>query len=129
MLNFLPIPAKSHYTFNLRDFSRVIRGILLVPAPQLTTGEKLTRLWIHECYRVFYDRLNDPEDRYLIYSVVYITLFQYYVVTRVYLILYLRNSVIELNLVLLVWLISTRNNNLLNHFQKIKPQRIIHSSS
>lgn len=59
----LPTPAKSHYIFNLRDFARVMRGVLLVPADRMTEPDKLIRLWIHEVYRVFNDRLTDDTDR------------------------------------------------------------------
>uniref|UniRef100_A0A667IGB4 Dynein axonemal heavy chain 3 n=1 Tax=Lynx canadensis TaxID=61383 RepID=A0A667IGB4_LYNCA len=58
--NFLPTPSKSHYVFNLRDFSRVIQGDI----------EKFIRLWIHEVYRVFYDRLIDDEDRQVFFNMV-----------------------------------------------------------
>uniref|UniRef100_A0A8D3C4I0 AAA+ ATPase domain-containing protein n=1 Tax=Scophthalmus maximus TaxID=52904 RepID=A0A8D3C4I0_SCOMX len=60
---FLPTPSKSHYIFNLRDFARVIRGVLL-------EGDKLIRLWIHEVYRVFYDRLIDNNDKEMFFSIV-----------------------------------------------------------
>lgn len=53
---FLPTPAKSHYTFSLRDITRVFQGVVLVPAKRLHDPEKLGRLWAHETYRVFYDR-------------------------------------------------------------------------
>ena len=61
--HFLPTPSKSHYVFNLRDYARVVRGVLLVPPSCMQDGDKLIRLWIHEVYRVFYDRLIDDEDR------------------------------------------------------------------
>lgn len=72
LLQFLPVPSKSHYIFNLRDFSRVIRGILLVPSSHLNEPDKVIRLWIHECYRVFYDRLVNEEDRYSIQNKIWI---------------------------------------------------------
>eukprot|EP00743_Colponemidia_sp_Colp-15_P006911 GILK01007459.1.p1 GENE.GILK01007459.1~~GILK01007459.1.p1 ORF type:complete len:1899 (+),score=393.41 GILK01007459.1:93-5789(+) len=59
----LPTPMKSHYVFNLRDFSRVILGILLGQKDQIDTPEKMTRLWVHEILRVFGDRLTDDADR------------------------------------------------------------------
>lgn len=64
MSTFLPIPIKSHYTFNLRDFSKVVRGLMLVPASRMGSAEKLYRLWVHETTRVFGDRLVDDADRF-----------------------------------------------------------------
>ncbi|RZF36882.1 hypothetical protein LSTR_LSTR004570 [Laodelphax striatellus] len=67
---FLPTPAKSHYTFNLRDFSRVIRGILLVPSSRVPDADKVFRLWVHETFRVFCDRLIEQQDRELLFNIV-----------------------------------------------------------
>ena len=68
--SFLPIPSKCHYTFSLRDFSRVIRGTLLIPPTHLTNGDKLIKLWVHETYRVFHDRLIDDSDRQTFFKIV-----------------------------------------------------------
>ena len=67
MANLLPTPAKSHYVFNLRDFSRVMQGVLMVK-PADSNGNSFekanfVRLWMHEMMRVFCDRLTNEEDR------------------------------------------------------------------
>lgn len=61
--SLLPTPAKSHYTFNLRDLSKVFQGILMGDANQIKEKDQFVRLWSHECMRVFHDRLIDDQDR------------------------------------------------------------------
>ena len=62
----LPMPSKSHYTFNLRDISKIFLG--LCSAYIKTTNEDIDmiRLWVHENKRVFGDRLISTEDRDLL---------------------------------------------------------------
>ncbi|KAJ3137918.1 Dynein heavy chain 6, axonemal [Physocladia obscura] len=59
----LPTPAKSHYTFNLRDLSKVVQGILQVQPANIQTKLDIVRTFCHEASRVFHDRLIDDNDR------------------------------------------------------------------
>ena len=58
-----PTPSKSHYTFNLRDISKIFGGCVIVTNKNVRSTVELLRLWLHENNRVFGDRLNDNPDR------------------------------------------------------------------
>jgi dynein heavy chain len=58
----LPTPSKVHYTFNLRDLSKVVQGLTGVAPGACGSREQLARLWLHECCRVFHDRLVSEES-------------------------------------------------------------------
>ena len=57
-----PTPNKSHYTFNLRDISRISQGICNADNKKCIKVVDLTRIWVHENTRVFGDRLIDQKD-------------------------------------------------------------------
>ena len=61
--NLLPTPAKSHYTYNLRDVSKVFQGISVATHKSIRNDGEFVRLWAHECLRVFSDRLINTSDQ------------------------------------------------------------------
>ena len=68
--NFLPTPKKSHYVFNMRDISKVIQGIYIFDKFYCDSKLTIYRLWVHECLRVFHDRLISTEDRIKIKKII-----------------------------------------------------------
>jgi len=60
----LPTPSKQHYTFNLRDLSKVLAGLLLGDKDRIGSDtSKFLRLVVHEARRALQDRLVDEVDR------------------------------------------------------------------
>jgi dynein heavy chain, axonemal len=55
-------PTKFHYTFNLRDVSKVFQGILMTKPVSVSTETTFTKLWVNETLRVFHDRLVTEDD-------------------------------------------------------------------
>ncbi|XP_076762246.1 dynein axonemal heavy chain 7 [Xylocopa sonorina] len=58
-----PIPTKFQYLFNIRDISEVIHGCSLLQKESVDTKVTFIRLWAHEIWRVFGDRILDNEDK------------------------------------------------------------------
>lgn len=59
----LPTPTKFHYTFNLRDISRVFQGMCQATPGRFKGPKKVLRLWRHEVLRCFHDRLINNADQ------------------------------------------------------------------
>jgi dynein heavy chain len=58
-----PTPSKSHYTFNMRDISKVVQGCCSADQKQTQETVDIVRLWVHENQRVFGDRMINNEDK------------------------------------------------------------------
>ena len=61
---FLPSASKFHYQFNLKDVGNIFQGMLNTNPNVFKDGAaKFARVWLHECYRVFSDRLVSAADQ------------------------------------------------------------------
>ncbi|XP_068982290.1 dynein axonemal heavy chain 7-like isoform X4 [Bombus flavifrons] len=69
----LPIPTKFQYQFSIRDISRVINGCSLLQKESVETKVTFMRLWAHEVWRVFGDRILDNNDKEWLFSQIKIT--------------------------------------------------------
>jgi dynein heavy chain len=58
-----PTPSKSHYTFNMRDISKIFQGVCSANQKTTQSLEVLLRLWVHENHRVFGDRMINTTDK------------------------------------------------------------------
>lgn len=77
----LPTPSKFHYLFNLRDVSRIFKGICQI-SPETIKGAKdigtnkmkpeifLISLWKHECERVMLDKLVNEKDKEIAMKII-----------------------------------------------------------
>lgn len=61
VVKMLPTPTKIHYLFNLRDISKIFQGLLRSNKEYQNTKPLFLRLFIHECFRIFFDRLIDDK--------------------------------------------------------------------
>lgn len=59
----MPTAKKFHYQFNLRDFDKIIQNLLQIDHSAYSKNPLgLARMWVHECHRVYLDRLITKED-------------------------------------------------------------------
>ncbi|EFC46212.1 axonemal dynein heavy chain [Naegleria gruberi] len=59
---FRPTPSCAHYSFNLRDLSKIFQGIVQVK-PSMKDSNQFLRLFAHESCRCMFDRLINFKDR------------------------------------------------------------------
>ncbi|GBG27447.1 Dynein heavy chain 17, axonemal [Hondaea fermentalgiana] len=60
---FLPSAVRFVYNWNMREYANVFQGICRSKAEVVSTPVDMCRLWVHECRRVYSDRLIDETDR------------------------------------------------------------------
>ncbi|XP_067124199.1 dynein axonemal heavy chain 10, partial [Centruroides vittatus] len=74
----LPIPTKLHYSFNIRDLTRVYNGLYLATPKYFRTAAEFIQLWRNECLRVFHDRLSNEEDCKIVTDALSLLLQEYF---------------------------------------------------
>jgi len=50
-----------HYEFNVRHLTNIFQGLLVAKSDIIKEPENLAKLWVHECERIFGDRLVSAE--------------------------------------------------------------------
>jgi len=65
-----PTPSKSHYTFNLRDISKIFQGVCSAYSKATQEPVDLIRIWVHENQRVFGDRMINNDDKEILLSLL-----------------------------------------------------------
>jgi len=51
-----------HYEFNVRHLTNIFQGLLVAKQEAIKEPDQVIRLWVHECERIFGDRLVNAEN-------------------------------------------------------------------
>nr|XP_045615668.1 dynein axonemal heavy chain 7-like isoform X1 [Procambarus clarkii] len=65
-----PSPTRSHYVYNLSTAARVIHSVSFLRKEAMETKRHFVRLWVHEMYREFCDRLMEAWEVTPIYKII-----------------------------------------------------------
>ena len=60
---FRKTAANFHYVFNLRHIASVFGGMMMTTPAKFDSTDKVANAWLHECERVYADRLVSPEHQ------------------------------------------------------------------
>lgn len=61
-MKFRKTAANFHYEFNMRHLTNVFQGLLTAKTETIKEADILIKLWVHECERIYGDRLVTPAD-------------------------------------------------------------------
>ncbi len=81
---FRPRPGREHYAFDLRDAWRALCGVMQADKRRAAEPVAVARLWMHENWRVFGDRLMVSEEREWLAAAMQRTVSVYYYCTSYY---------------------------------------------
>ncbi|XP_066596526.1 dynein axonemal heavy chain 7-like [Prorops nasuta] len=67
---FEPTPSKMQYRFLISDVARVINGCSLIQKESIESKATFIRLWAHENWRVFSDRMLEDNDKQILFEAI-----------------------------------------------------------
>lgn len=68
--NLKRTPIKFHYTFNIRDISKIFQGFCQINKEAITSKDLATKLWKNEASRVISDKLLSISDKQLFENII-----------------------------------------------------------
>lgn len=71
-------PIKFHYTFNIRDISKIFQGFCQITPQAINNKDKAVKLWKHETLRVIGDKLVSHDDKNILFKIIETQISKYF---------------------------------------------------
>jgi len=119
---FKPSPSKVHYVFTQRDLFKVLNGLIMIESSYLKDQMSMAKLLVHECMRVFSDKVVVKEDKDQLVEKLKDTAFKNFD-----LLTGLKNPVAGINASTAIKQIRGRQSILIKSVPQIKPENLMFS--